>query len=74
MNIFPNPATHKLYIENLPLNSQWVYNLSDISGKVILSGVLNADNSIDVSALNNGVYLLSVSDGKLTLAKKVLVD
>ncbi len=74
LNIFPNPTTHKLHIGNLPQSHKWFYMLSDISGKLIISGALNADCSIDVSGLNNGVYLLSVSDSKIALAKKLVVN
>jgi hypothetical protein len=56
--IFPNPASDLVWIAN---RSEAVdYKVSDLSGKVILSNTLQVDDSIDVSSLAKGMYILQV--------------
>lgn len=56
-NIYPNPATEKLFIENnLAKNS--VYTITNLLGQEMDKGVLKSE--IDISHLLNGVYLLKI--------------
>lgn len=46
------------------------YNVYDVAGNLQLSGVLNGVSSrIDVSGLNNGVYVLKVGDSSVKFKK-----
>lgn len=56
IRIFPNPATEYIatdYSGNLS------YRLTDLSGKLILSGVFNSANKIAIDQLTKGCYLLN---------------
>ncbi|MDR1877296.1 MAG: choice-of-anchor J domain-containing protein [Flavobacteriaceae bacterium] len=71
--IYPNPAK-----EELRLTISDKYNLSatkvvitDISGKIIRT-FNYADSSYDVSGLSAGVYIITVSDGKIKETKKLI--
>lgn len=58
INIYPNPASDKLYINNV--RDITTYKIIDASGKIIQSGDFT-QNPIDIHSLEGGVYLLSLS-------------
>jgi hypothetical protein len=58
LKVYPNPATTILYIE-LEKSGNFVAKLSSIAGQSILS---STSGSIDISALANGVYFISIYD------------
>lgn len=56
-NIYPNPATEKLFIENnLAQNSSYI--ITSLLGQEIDKGLLKSE--IDISHLLNGVYVLKI--------------
>ncbi|MEE1897489.1 PQQ-dependent sugar dehydrogenase [Flavobacterium rakeshii] len=63
--IYPNPASQNLFIKNntvnTPLERAHIY---DTSGKVLLNKPLeNIElNSLDISGLSNGLYILALTD------------
>jgi hypothetical protein len=65
LNVFPNPAVDILFIRSiLPINS-FSYVIHDMTGKYILSGTINNnENSIDITELSKGQYIINI------LAKK----
>jgi len=64
--LYPNPATHTLYIRH---NQQEKYTLTNLSGEKVLSGTLNAGVSvIDVKLLSSGVYFLNTAGQKTLVA------
>lgn len=61
INVYPVPATEFVWVNGLGLESE--YKLVSLDGKLISAGkVSTADNSIDVSSFNNGVYYLLFPD------------
>ncbi len=71
IGIYPNPTTGILYIKNTSEGS--IVKVYDVIGHV-RNLTLNTNNSIDVSALTNGVYYLQVisnnSKSTFTFVKK----
>jgi hypothetical protein len=60
--IYPNPATHTLYIKH---NRQEKYILTNLSGETILSGILDSGISIiNIEELSSGVYFLHAGGQK----------
>ena len=60
--IYPNPVGSSLNIE-LQTSSVYSYNIYSITGKRILNGEFEGENtSISTNALSSGVYLLQLSD------------
>ncbi len=56
-NMYPNPATEKLFIENnLAQNSNYI--ITNLLGQEIDKGLLKSE--IDISHLLNGVYVLKI--------------
>jgi hypothetical protein len=57
VNIYPNPVDVELYIER-PWATVSVVEILDLSGKVVFRETNFSGNSINVSELNTGFYLL----------------
>lgn len=72
ITVFPNPATSLLNFEGI--QSSDAIQLIDLQGKLILSDNQQS-NSLDISTLEKGVYLLRVTrDGKHIQTVKILKD
>ena len=56
---YPNPAKNKIYFQNLNNDVDYKAFIFNILGKNILS-VNQLQNGIDISSLNDGIYLLSI--------------
>jgi hypothetical protein len=64
MNIYPNPVSEKLFIAGAgPIDRM---EALDLSGRILLINETVLDNSLDVSSLSDGVYMLRVTVGKQT--------
>lgn len=71
LQIWPNPVIDQAFLEALPLESQ--LRVFDISGRVVLNLRLEAyENQIDLSHLNPGIYLLSLSSKEGTVHAKII--
>ncbi|MFA7301907.1 MAG: T9SS type A sorting domain-containing protein [Candidatus Shapirobacteria bacterium] len=67
--IFPNPATNTIYFNDFYPGKQKRVNVYNISGKLELSEKY-LHNFIDVSGLNNGLYIIEIfSEGEKLVAK-----
>ena len=68
VNAYPNPVSTQLTVElNAIMNGDYTLELMDLSGRVVMSQVMNAmtginRNSMDVSNLSKGMYMLSVKN------------
>ncbi|UJF29250.1 M28 family peptidase [Kaistella sp. 97-N-M2] len=72
LKISPNPAKNFVQIEMVNLNRKdFSFTISDLSGRTIIA--TKNESRIDVSKLENGVYLgtMSVEDQKVT--KKIII-
>ncbi len=63
ITLYPNPANHILYIDNLPNDRSVSVFIYDQTGREVLSSNIFSNN-LDVSALENGVYTIRVADTK----------
>ena len=67
IEIYPNPATDLLNIRSGSSSVSATAVITDITGKILLSETLVSDvESIDVSGLESGLYLVRVSSQKET--------
>jgi hypothetical protein len=57
--IYPNPVTTTIKINNSDALLGNFYSIIDISGRAVAKGIL-ATNSIDVSKLSKGVYVIRI--------------
>jgi len=71
INIYPNPASSSLYI-SASVNQDLSYTIYSVIGNLVGNGNLSPTTSeIDISKLNKGIYILSLSDNSNQAAKKI---
>jgi hypothetical protein len=61
LSIYPNPVSDVLKIANAEKVSNASFSIVDVLGKIVVQSKALSTNAIDVSGLNTGVYVLSVS-------------
>lgn len=64
VKMFPNPTKNLLYFEGIKNES--VISVYDMLGKQILTTSISEGESLDVSALNNGIYILKFDGNNST--------
>lgn len=69
--VYPNPVVDVLNIEG-DFTNETYYTLTDINGKIIQSNILSS-NSIDVKALSNGIYILSITSNNVLIYSKEII-
>jgi choice-of-anchor B domain-containing protein len=71
VNIWPNPVSETLNIHS----SAYIHSFSirDLGGKEVVSGKTGLSNTIDVGALDKGIYILQLESDKGLLNKKFIV-
>lgn len=73
INIYPNPVLDVLFVECHNTNS--ILHLLDLNGRLVKSKLINEDiTSIDVSELNQGLYLVRITNGKNITTKRISVE
>ena len=76
ISVYPNPVKDNLFISGIELNSDFEFSILDVTGKVVKSGLnfsANGNQIISVSDLNNGFYLLSLTNGETTTVRRITV-
>ena len=70
--VYPNPVKGDiLYVKNIDLETVSTYHISNMVGQPFLSGTLT-NNSINFSNLPSGAYLLTLTNGKRSVLKKII--
>ncbi len=76
VHIYPNPADDVLHIE-IENNSELTMHLRTIRGEYTSTSIEKTagDNySIHTDGLESGVYMLEITDGKITAVKKIVIS
>ena len=61
ISIYPNPTKDKLYFKS-SIAEDFNISVYDILGKKVLENTVNINKSLDVSQLNNGIYIIRFDD------------
>jgi len=62
-SVYPNPANSKITVEVSAVLIGSEYRLLNYTGKMVLSGILDSENTIiDLNNLPVGVYMISVGE------------
>lgn len=68
--VYPNPASDVVFLKNLPLGAKQA-TVWSISGRKMCQIVLSSEtNSLDISMLPSGLYLLGIDNQTLLFSKK----
>jgi hypothetical protein len=73
LKIYPNPVKNKLYIEYFN-NQPIIFQITDITGQLVMSKQLLNSNFVDVSSLSRGLYLIRFDVGDKFQTYKVIVE
>jgi len=74
MNVFPNPTNGKLTIVAPEvLSTELNYQLVTTAGKLIDSGKLE-HSQLDLTHLENGIYLLQITDGEAKYTNRIIKE
>lgn len=65
ISIYPNPTTNKLYFKG-SFNDNFKVSVFDILGKKIIEKTLNINETLDVSQLNTGIYIIRFDEFNTT--------
>jgi hypothetical protein len=73
INIYPNPVTEILHIDNVALEKAFAY---DILGHLVKKATFNSglNNVFDLKGLPKGIYFLSLQAENTSTAKKIIVE
>ena len=74
VNIFPNPTSGLITIDIPEADGLKDINIADLSGKIIYSAQLKGGNTLDLSQLSNGVYLVKVLSNDRYFVGKVFLN
>jgi len=69
LQVYPNPAKDYIEIKN-DLNTNATYEIYNSFGQKFSKGMVNKNGIIDVANLENGMYILAISDGNRLLTKQ----
>ncbi|WP_262148084.1 fibronectin type III domain-containing protein [Chryseobacterium foetidum] len=69
--LYPNPVKTVLNIKNISAKAN--YKIYSAAGQLVSSGLI-VNNKIDVSRLINGLYIIDVVDGNITVQKKFIKE
>lgn len=67
--IYPNPAQNSFTIHSLPTGA--IVNIKEITGKLVFS---STQTSVDISHLENGIYLVSIEKYGIIATRKLIVS
>ncbi|MDX2172200.1 MAG: T9SS type A sorting domain-containing protein [Bacteroidota bacterium] len=74
-SIYPNPASNQIFIiTDLFNNKPFEFALYSVVGQKMISESNHTKNTIDISVLENGIYLLEIKFEKMRLTKKVIIN
>jgi len=74
LSVYPNPATDQVNI-TLEIDGTASMKLFNLEGKQMKQEVLNkAENAVDVSELDFGIYILHVRNGDHVMVSKISIQ
>jgi len=71
LRVYPNPVKDKLVIECV---GKGQCQITDLMGRLVYTGILDKNNTINTSNLTSGIYLIKLNLGKTVLTKKFLKE
>jgi hypothetical protein len=80
LNIYPNPVKDNINIQLAGKKSvNLTITLTDLVGKAVMTKEIRLENlneteSIDVTSLRDGIYMLRLSDGERIYTRKILIN
>jgi beta-glucanase (GH16 family) len=71
-NLFPNPAKGLLRFQ-IDNPGDYRVRITDMSGHVMVNTLLDETSSLDISNLGEGIYVVLISSGTITISRKIII-
>lgn len=72
LKLYPNPATDNIKVAGFEGPATVI--ISDISGRLLISKKITPNETVPVSTLPTGVYLISINSNNITKADKMIIQ
>jgi rhodanese-related sulfurtransferase len=72
--IYPNPARDRIHIDGISGESPISFIIADLSGRIVHQACGIKNQSLDVSHLNNGCYIVQISYFQKTVTSRLLIE
>lgn len=74
ISIYPNPSNEYIKIKwTTPIDNS-VVEIYSITGSLLYKNTLNSDNSINISDLKSGIYIIKMNSGSFSLVEKFIKE
>ena len=73
VNIYPNPATDKIYISNLTEDNTLI-KIYDINGRLVLENNLSNKEYLDISKISKGIYQIKFEGSDWNEMRKLIKE
>lgn len=76
LEVFPNPnnGSFEINMDNTA-NDEYVIMLTDLSGRIVYSGSMNAGSkSVSVENAANGTYLLNIQNDRVNITRSIVIN
>ena len=76
INIYPNPVSNELFVEFKNKQNVIINIFNSLGQQIYTEKLINYQQSIDMTSLNNGIYLINIKDenGNILLSEKILKE
>lgn len=71
--IYPNPADKRIFVMTERKNKSYIINIYNQLGELVINEI-NASNTIDISKLSRGLYIVEIESGKQIIREKLIVE
>jgi hypothetical protein len=72
LDIYPNPATNQISILENDAYANKEFRIISVQGNEMNSGLVNGSNSIDISSLSSGIYMVEIIKDKTVYRSKFI--
>ena len=70
--VYPNPSSDQIQFGITDMNEVLQVQIYDMQGKLVLNQLINADEKISISDLQNGVYMCKISTNEKLMTSKLI--
>jgi len=76
INVFPNPASSYISIENADLATSYTGRILDVAGREVTRFVVNGASleTVDLTTVNNGIYFVELRDATNIYQQRIVVQ
>ena len=70
ISVFPNPTKNSVSIQNIEKGT--AYKIFNISGEVLINGIISESNEISMKGLSKGIYFIKLKNDNVLTIKKII--